>query len=197
MTDLPSPLVSLELEPPIWDRFFTVAPLVVVGTRNADGSYDLYTTHRGYPLGPTNLFAFLGPPDATATANAVRERAFAVSFLSPQQVVEASIAAAGTDEGGSHPLLAEIPTFPAQRIDARLLTNARVFLECRLERIVEDLGGSMLVVGSIVAAHVDHESRRMSDRDDYDLLRHNPLLAFVAPGRVAAIEQTDAFPEVE
>ena len=197
MTALPSPLLSLELEQPIWDRFFTVAALVVIGTRNTDGSYDLFGTHQGYPLEPANLFAFLASPLETAVANALRERAFSVSFPRPQQVVEASIAAAAATDKGPHPLAAEIQTFPAQRIDAPLLSKAQLFLECQVDRVVEDLDDRVLVIGSLVAAHLDPDCRRLSDRDDADLLRRNPLLAFVAPGRVTAIAQTDAFPAVE
>ncbi len=37
----PEELVSLELTLPIWSRFFSVAPLIVVGTKEADGNYEL------------------------------------------------------------------------------------------------------------------------------------------------------------
>ena len=32
---------ELDVATPIWDQFFTVAPLVLVGTREADGRDDL------------------------------------------------------------------------------------------------------------------------------------------------------------
>jgi flavin reductase (DIM6/NTAB) family NADH-FMN oxidoreductase RutF len=197
MTDLPSTLLSLDLDQPIWDRFFSVAPLVVVGTRNADGSHDLLTTHQGFTLAPANLFAFLAPPEDAAVENSLRTRTFAVSFPQPHQVAEASLAAAVAGREGRHPMSAEIPTFPTRRIDAVLMTGARLFLECETDRVVEHLGGRVLVIGRIVAAHLDRDSRRLSERDDYDLLENHPLLAFIAPGRFAAIEHTDAFPMVE
>ena len=34
-------LIELDVEEPIWDQFFWVAPLVLIGTREADGSHDL------------------------------------------------------------------------------------------------------------------------------------------------------------
>ena len=33
--------VELDVRAPVWDRFFTVAPLVLVGTREPDGGFDL------------------------------------------------------------------------------------------------------------------------------------------------------------
>lgn len=195
MTDLPDDLISLELDQSIWDRFFTVAPMVVVGTRGVNGSQDLFATHRGFPMGPENLFAFLAAPESGAVVNAVRIGEFGVSFLRPDQVVEASLAA--SERESQHPLLAEIPTFPASRIGSVLVSGAHAHLECRVDRIIEDLGSGVLVMGRVVAAHVDRGARRLSDRDDCDVLANHPLLAFVAPGRFAKIDQTDAFPKAE
>ena len=33
--------IELPVDTPIWSRFFTVAPLVLVGTREPDGGHDL------------------------------------------------------------------------------------------------------------------------------------------------------------
>ena len=35
------PLVSLDLNRPIWERFFMVAPLVIIGSRDESGVFDL------------------------------------------------------------------------------------------------------------------------------------------------------------
>lgn len=35
--------------PSLWSRVFSVAPLVVVGTREAEGSYDLAPKHLALP----------------------------------------------------------------------------------------------------------------------------------------------------
>ena len=37
--------VALSTEAPIWNRFFGVAPLVVIGTRDADGHFNLAPKH--------------------------------------------------------------------------------------------------------------------------------------------------------
>ena len=38
-------VIPLSLEYPIWDRVFTIAPLVVIGTREPDGTFDLAPKH--------------------------------------------------------------------------------------------------------------------------------------------------------
>ena len=49
---------TLEVDFPIWDRFFTVAPLVLVRTKEAE-DYDLAPKHMVTPLGWENDFAFV------------------------------------------------------------------------------------------------------------------------------------------
>lgn len=34
-------LVEIDVKLPIWDQFFCLAPLVLVGTREVDGTHDL------------------------------------------------------------------------------------------------------------------------------------------------------------
>ena len=51
-----------------------------------------------------------------------------------------------------------------------------------------------LIVGTIIAAQIDPAFLRTEDRDDQDLLRNAPLLAYVSPGRFASIQETQAFP---
>ena len=52
-------LVEIDTSQPIWDRFFTVAPLVLIGTIEPDGSLDLAPKHMAMPMGsmrvPTQL----------------------------------------------------------------------------------------------------------------------------------------------
>lgn len=38
-------LVTRGVDQPIWDRVFTIAPLVLVGTREETGEYDIVATH--------------------------------------------------------------------------------------------------------------------------------------------------------
>ena len=55
----PRQLIGLDPHGPIWDRFFTVAPLVVVGTREPDGGHDLAPKHLAMPLSWANHFGFV------------------------------------------------------------------------------------------------------------------------------------------
>jgi predicted pyridoxine 5'-phosphate oxidase superfamily flavin-nucleotide-binding protein len=55
-------LVSLSTDAPIWDRFFRVAPLVLVGTLEEDGSPDLAPKHMAMPRGWENWFCFACSP---------------------------------------------------------------------------------------------------------------------------------------
>ena len=189
-----SQLVSLDLERPIWERFFSVAPLVIVGTREGGGGYDLAPKHMAMPLGWENYFGFACTPRHRTYQNIRREQVFTVSFLRPDQVVLASLSAAPRCDGDSKPSLAALPTFSASTIDGVFLQDAYLFLECELERIVDGFGQNSLIAGRIVAAHVQPDALRECDRDDQDLLAQSPLLAYLSPGRYAKIDRSFSFP---
>ena len=87
----PSPsanLVELEVERPIWDQFFTVAPLVLVGTREADGRDDLAPKHMVTPMGWQNYFGFVCTPRHGTYQNIARDGVFAVTYPRPTQWLE-------------------------------------------------------------------------------------------------------------
>ena len=50
MTDGTAELVEIDPGDGIWNRFFTVNPLVVIGTQEEDGSFDLAPKHLAMPL---------------------------------------------------------------------------------------------------------------------------------------------------
>ena len=55
--------VPLPVDSPIWKSFFTVAPLVLVGTIESDGTtHDLAPKHMAMPLGWSNFFCFACSP---------------------------------------------------------------------------------------------------------------------------------------
>lgn len=194
LTSVPDDLVSLELSLPIWSRFFSVAPLIMVGTREKNGSYDLAPKHMAMPLGWDNYFGFVCTPRHRTYQNISREKAFTVSFPQPDQIVLASLGAAPRCEEDCKMTMKVLPTFPASVIDSIFLKNAYLFLECKLERIVDGFGENSLIAGQILAAHVQRKALRISEQDDRDLLMQAPLLAYLPPGRYAAIEQSFSFP---
>lgn len=190
----PPDRVSLDVSRPIWDHFYHVAPLVVIGSRDEDGGWDLAPKHMAAPMGWSNYFGFVCTSAHATYDNVVREGAFTVSFLRHTQVVDASLAAAPRYDGGEKPSLKALATVPATEVDGVLLADAYLHLECRTHRIVDGFGSNTLVTGEIVAAHVAADAVRRVDEDDAEILVRSPILAFVAPDRYAEIAETRAFP---
>jgi flavin reductase (DIM6/NTAB) family NADH-FMN oxidoreductase RutF len=177
----------------VWDRVFTVAPLVLVGSKEPTGRYDIAPKHMAMPLGWGDRYCFVCTPRHATYANVERERAFTVSFPHRFQVVQASLAATQREPDGSKPSLRALPTFRAQKVDGLLVHGCYLFLECKLDRLVP-FGDEALVVGRIVAASAREEAVRSPDREDDELLRRLPPLAYVGPGRYTAVSDTRSFP---
>jgi flavin reductase (DIM6/NTAB) family NADH-FMN oxidoreductase RutF len=187
-------LVQLDTRHPVWDRFFSVAPLTLVGTREADGSDDIAPKHLAMPMSWKNHFGFVCTPRHRTYQNIARTHAFTVSFPRPDQVTLTSLAAEPRCDDDTKPDLQALERFPATQVDAPLVAGAYAFLECRLERIVDGLGDNSLIIGMVAAAAVDPAALRSSDGDDQALLHAAPLLAYLYPGRLAVVADTLAFP---
>ena len=187
-------LVTLSGDLPIWERVYTVNPLVLVGTRERDGGYDLAPKHMAFPMGWENYFGFVCTPRHGTYHNARREGVFTVSYPRPTQVVLASLAASPREGDGTKPAVHALPTFPASEVEGIFVEDAYLFLECMLDRIVDDFGENSLIAGRIVAAHVREDYLRASDRDDNDLIHESPLLAYLSPGRYARVGESNSFP---
>lgn len=187
-------LRKLDLNQIIWDKFFLVAPLVIVGTKEADGKYDLAPKHQAMPLGSSNYFGFICTEQHHTYHNIKREKVFTVSFPRPEQVVLTSLSAAPRLDDDSKPSLMALPTFPASVVEGVLLESAYLFFECELDRIIDGFGDNSLIAGKILAAYVDEKALRVFDLDDQDLLCNSPLLAYLSPGRYATIKNSNSFP---
>ncbi len=193
MEDATQRAVPVPTDTPIWSRFFTIAPLVLVGTREGDG-HDLAPKHMAMPLGWDNYFCFVCSPDHATQVNAERTGEFTVSFPRPGQIVETSLAAGPREADSSKPSLAGVPTFPAREVDGVLVQDAYLWLECTLDRIIDGFGANTLVIGRVVAASVEEGALRASDSDDADVIREAPLLAYLSPGRFASVSESFSFP---
>jgi flavin reductase (DIM6/NTAB) family NADH-FMN oxidoreductase RutF len=187
-------VATLETDLPVWERFFTVAPLVLVGTREKSGAYDLAPKHLAFPMGWDNYFGFVCTPRHRTYQNVQREGAFTVSYARPTQLVLTALAATPRCGEDDKPSLAALATFPASKIDGVFARDAYIFLECTLERIVDGFADNSLLTGRIVAAHAHQDVLRASDRDDQEIIHDAPLMAYLYPGRVANIERTYSFP---
>ena len=187
-------LVELDTSQAIWDRFFWVAPLVLVGTREEDGGHDLAPKHMAFPLGWDNFFAFVCTPRHRTYSNLRRSGAFTVSYPRPTQLVLASLAASPRCEDDQKLSLQALPVFAATHVDGVLLEDGSAFLECELDRVVDGFGENSLVVGRVVAARVAEDAARVGDGDDQALIHQSPLLAYLNPGRFATIDDSLSFP---
>jgi flavin reductase (DIM6/NTAB) family NADH-FMN oxidoreductase RutF len=187
-------LVTLDPAHPIWERFFTVAPLILVGSRDPSGDCDVAPKHMATPLGWENYYGFVCSPTHCTYRNIAAFPQFTVSFPRPAQTVETSFAAAPRWEDCSKPGLQAVPTLRARKVEGILVAGCSAYLECELDRFVDGLGENSLVIGRVVAAHVAADALRTLDRDDNDLLREAPLLAYLSPGRFAKIDRSWAFP---
>jgi flavin reductase (DIM6/NTAB) family NADH-FMN oxidoreductase RutF len=195
MSDTKTPdLVELDTAGSIWESFFTVFPLVVVGTREADGSDDLAPKHMAMPMSWQNHFGFVCTPRHNTYQNIQRDREFTVTYMRPSQTVLASLAATPRCDDGSKPITQALPTFNAESVNAPLLQDGYLFLECELQQIVDDLGENSLIIGSIQRARVAEDALRSSERDDEDLVYTAPLLAYLYPGRFAEIASSTKLP---
>lgn len=193
-TELPTGLVRLGATGPVWDKVFVVSPLVLVGTLEDDDTPDLAPKHMAVRIG-RDRFCFVCSHRHATLRNVLAREAFTVSFPRPSQILETSMAAGGRAEDSSKPSLAALRTFPATAVQGVLVEGCYLHLECRLDRVVEDLGDdSVLVVGEIVAADAAEDAVRHSDGDDADLVARSPLLAYVSPGRFASVQETLSFP---
>ena len=186
--------IHLGVDRPIWDRFFTVAPLVVVGSREPDGTYDLAPKHMAMPLGWQNYYAFVCSPGHATYRNIRRERQFTVSFPRPNDIVTTSLAASPRCDDDSKPGLTVLSTQPARVVDGVLVGECYLYLECTLHSVLDGFGANSLIVGEVVAASADEDYVRMDDRDVGEQLFQSPLLAYVSPGRYATIKETAQFP---
>ena len=188
-----SQLDSLDVSQPIWERFFTVSPLVLIGTREENGTPDLAPKHMAFPMGWENFFGFVCTPRHATYANAVRSGGFAVSYPRASDVVMASLAASPRCDDAK-PVVGMLETFSPQQVAGVFVKDASLFLECELERTVDGFGSNSLIVGRVVAAYARPEAVRGVDRDDGELLLDVPQLVYLHPGRFAVIEKTEGFP---
>ena len=92
--------VNLDPKIPIWDRVYTIAPLVIIGSKEGD-SYDLAPKHMASPMGFDNYFGFVCTPDHKTYHNVKQYKEFTVSFPNPDQVLMASLTASNRNSVGN------------------------------------------------------------------------------------------------
>ncbi len=187
-------LVELDTALPVWDQFFTVAPLVLIGTREESGAPDFAPKHMVTPMGWQNYFGFVCTSRHGTCRNIDREGVFTVSYPKPSQVLVASLAASPRAEKGVKPIVDYFETFPARQIEGSFIEGAYLYFECRHFRTIDGFGDNCLITGEIVAAYGDNAFLRHAERDDQETLLESPLFAYLSPGRFAEIDHSNSFP---
>jgi flavin reductase (DIM6/NTAB) family NADH-FMN oxidoreductase RutF len=187
-------LIPLPTDRPIWDRFFGVFSLVIVGSKEEDGRYNLAPKHLAMPLGWGEYYCFVCSPNHTTYHNIRRHGAFTVSYPRPSDVLLASLAAAPRCEDRSKPILLTLPTSPARQVDGVLVKGCYLVLECTLHSILDGFGLNSLIIGKVTAAAAHEDALRAAERDEGEQIFQFPLLAYLNPGRFAEIRQSTAFP---
>jgi flavin reductase (DIM6/NTAB) family NADH-FMN oxidoreductase RutF len=187
-------VIPLATDRPIWDRFFSIAPLVIVGSKEADGQYNLAPKHLAMPLGWENHYCFVCTPSHTTYHNIRRHGVFTVSYPRPSEVLPACLAAAPRCEDRTKPSLLVLPTVRARRVDGVLVKGCYLYLECTLHSILDGFGPNSLIIGTVMAAAAHEDALRDAERDEADQIFQFPLLAYLSPGRLAEIRQSTAFP---
>ena len=192
---MPHNLFTLDTSIPIWERVFTVAPLVVIGTKEGVG-YDLAPKHMVTPIGFDNYFGFICTPNHATYQNIKKNKEFTVSFPLPNQVVLASLSASPRCDNisKSKSIVEALPTIKATTIDALCIAESYLFLECILFKIIDGFNENSIITGKVIAAHVDKNYLKDSEKDEQQQFKENPLLVYIAYGRFAKITETYNFP---
>ncbi len=188
-----NPFISLEVDDTLWERVFTVAPLVLIGTIEPGGAPNLAPKHRIVQLSGAH-FGFVCRPQHATYRNALESKTFTASWPHPGQIVMTSAASAPRCQDGEKRTLRAMPTIPAKSVKGVLLKGARFMLECAVERVIGDFGGDELIVGRVVAAHADPAALRGADRTDAAVIEQTPTLAYLYPSQFATISHSTGFP---
>lgn len=183
---------TLEEESP-FECSFSPHALVVVGTRDPDGSLNLAPKHMCTPIGDEQ-FGFVCTSEHRTAKNIRRLDEFTVSYPRPEEIVSISLSAEPRDESGHKPDLESLETVEAPNTNAAFITNSYLFLECSLREVIPNSDDLLFIIGTITDKHVHKDHLRSSERDDADLINSNPLLVYLHPGRFADVQESNAFP---
>jgi flavin reductase (DIM6/NTAB) family NADH-FMN oxidoreductase RutF len=187
-------IVAIDTSVPIWEQFFTVAPLVLIGTTDHDGAIDLAPKHMVTPMGWQNYFGFVCTPYHGTCRNIDRTGVFTVSYPRPSQVLMTSLAASPRLPEGNKPVIDFFSTFAAEKITGSFIEDGYLFFECRHFKTIDGFGKNCLITGEIIAAYADEHFLRHAEADDQETIHESPLLAYLSPGRFATVDRSNTFP---
>ena len=187
--------ISLDVKETIWEHFYTVAPLVVIGSKEGDG-FDLAPKHMATPLGFSDFFGFVCTPRHKTYQNIRKQQRFSVSFVKPDQVLLSSLAAMPrcAVKDFTKEITNEIPTVAGTKGESIFVKDSYVMLDCILHKIIDGFDDYSLISGRIVGALVHKDYKVVSDEGHQKQIYDHPLLAYIAQGRFASIKETLSYP---
>ncbi len=190
-------LTPLNLEFPVWEQVFTVHPLIIVGTVNKDASPNFAPKHMVFPLGWKNYFGFVCTPRHQTYKNIKETGEFTITYPKPEQLIETSLTSSPRSDDKTKPALKSIETFPAIEMEGHFVKDGYIFLECRINKIIDGFGDNSLILGEIVAARAWSDVLKNPSHTDDEVIYNHPNLVYVSPGRYAIVDETYAFPYPE
>lgn len=187
--------ISLDVKESIWEHFYTVAPLVVIGTKEDQG-FDLAPKHMATPLGFSDFFGFVCTPRHNTYHNIKKCDRFSVSFVKPDQILLSSLAAMPRCAVKDFPkeITDQIPTVTSHDGEAIFLRDSYVMLDCSTYNIIDGFDDYSLITGRINKAQVHKHYKIISDEGHQKQIYDHPLLAYIAQGRFATIKETLSYP---
>lgn len=187
--------ISLNVKESIWEHFYTVAPLVVIGSKEEQG-FDLAPKHMATPLGFSDFFGFVCTPRHNTYHNIKKHSRFSVSFVKPDQILLSSLAAMPRCAVKDFPqeITNQIPTITLNNEASIFVKDSYVMLDCSLHKIIDGFDDYSLITGKIEQAMVHKNYKIVSDEGHQKQIYDHPLLAYIAQGRFASIKETLSYP---
>jgi len=187
--------ISLDVKESIWEHFYTVAPLVVIGTKEGEG-FDLAPKHMATPMGFSDFFGFVCTPRHKTYHNIKESQRFSVSFVKPDQILLSSLAAMPRCAVTDFPteITNQIPTVKSNDGGAIFVRDSYVMLDCSSYKIIDGFDDYSLITGKINKAQVHKHYKIISNEGNQKQIYDHPLLAYVAQGRFASIKETMRYP---
>lgn len=187
--------ISLDVKESIWEHFYTVAPLVVIGSKEGDG-FDLAPKHMATPLGFSDYFGFVCTPRHNTYHNIKKHLRFSVSFVKPDQILLSSLAAIPrcSVKDFTHDITEQLPTLSSEDGNSIFLLDSYVMLDCSLYKVIDGFDDYSLITGRIENAMVHKNYKIVSDEGNQKQLYEHPLLAYIAQGRFATVKETLRYP---
>lgn len=187
-------LTELDLAGSPWEQIFTVAPMVIVGSLESSGELNLAPKHLAMPLGWGCHFGFICCEAHSTYHNIRRQGEFSVTYPLADEVVLTSLAASPRDGDDTKPALLALPRLEPLRISTPLFASGYLFLECRLDRIIDGFGEHSLIAGEVVAARATRSARRLREVDEAEVVARTGLMSFLSPSRFTEIRESRSFP---